>query len=264
MLPVSDHYELEPAGSWLTVWFNAPQARNPLTPGRVRDLLVLCAALRDSDLRGVVFRGRGGVFCAGGDLKAFEGVLRGASSRADVLALSLQAASLFDAVAGLPQLTVMAVEGAAMAGGLGLACCGDMVLAEETARFALSEVRLGLTPAQIAPFVVARLGLRTARRLMLSGESVSGEAAREIGLVDRLAPVGGMDAALAELRRSMAPAAPQAVAAIKRQLLELPFQSREEQRQAAAGSFATALLSDEAREGLSAFLEKRKSRWTEV
>lgn len=263
MLPVSDHYELEQAGPWLTVWFNAPQARNPLTTERVRDLLSLCATLRDSDLRAVVFRGRGGVFCAGGDLKAFQGVLQGSASHADVVALSLQAADLFDAVAGLPQLTVMAVEGAAMAGGLGLACCGDMVLAEETARFALSEVRLGLTPAQIAPFVAARLGMRAARRLMLSGESVSGERARDIGLTDRLVPSGGMDAALDELRRRMAPAAPQALAAIKRQLADLPRQSRSEQRQAAAESFASALLSDEAREGIAAFLEKRKPRWAE-
>ncbi|MCV2887825.1 enoyl-CoA hydratase/isomerase family protein [Ruegeria aquimaris] len=263
MLPVSNHYELEQTESWLTVWLNEPQARNPLTAARVSDLLTLCAALQGSDLRGVVFRGRGGVFCAGGDLKAFQAVMQGEAGHAEVVALSLQAANLFDAVSGLPQFTVMAVEGAAMAGGLGLACCGDMVLAEETAHFALSEVRLGLTPAQIAPFVVARLGMRTARRLMLSGESVGGDTARGIGLADRLVPAGGMDAALDDLRRAMAPVAPQAVAMIKRQLSGLSYQSRNDQRQSAAEAFASALLSAEAREGIAAFLEKRKPRWAE-
>lgn len=262
-LPVSEHLELERDGAWLTVWFNAPEKRNPLTGERVAALIRLCEALQGSDIRGVTFRGRGGIFCAGGDLKAFRSILQGDARHEDVVQLSLQAADLFDAVSGLPQFTVMAVEGAAMAGGFGLACCGDYVLADEAARFALTEARIGLTPAQIAPFVVQRLGLRTARRLMLTGETLGGDAAREAGLVDRLVPPGEMDSAMADLRARMKAVAPQALAAIKRQVAALPTQTRAEQRQAAADSFAAAMLSDEAREGISAFLEKRKPQWAE-
>lgn len=263
MLPNSDHLELEQTGHALTVWFNEPENRNPLTGGRVEALIALCEALRDSDVRLVTFRGRGGVFCAGGDLKAFKSAFAGSASHDDIVRLSLQAADLFDAVAGLPQFTVMAVEGAAMAGGFGLTCCGDYVVADENARFALSEARIGLTPAQIAPFVLHRLGHRWGKRLMLTGEALGTATACEIGLVDQIVPVGDMDATLSELRTRMAKVAPGAIAAIKRQVAGLAQQARAQQRQAAAESFATAMLSNEAREGISAFFEKRNPIWAE-
>lgn len=106
----------------------------------------------------------------GGDLKAFAATEN--ATREEVIQLSLAGAAAFDAVETLDQATVMAVEGFAMAGGFGLACCGDVVIAEAGARFALSEARIGLVPAQIAPFVVRRLGAREARRLMLTGTMI--------------------------------------------------------------------------------------------
>jgi isohexenylglutaconyl-CoA hydratase len=263
MLPNSPHLELEQDGAWLTVWFNEPEKRNPLTGERVAALLALCTALQTSDIRGVTFRGKGEIFCAGGDLKAFKSVFQGGASERDIIDMSLQAADLFDAVAALPQFTVMAVEGAAMAGGFGLACVGDMVIATERAKFSLSETRIGLTPAQIAPFVVTRLGLPTARRLMLTGAAFDSAQAHDMGMVDQIVQADGLDTALARVRSNVLAAAPAALAAIKQQLAQMPFQTRDQQRQMAAESFAGRMLSDEAREGISAFFDKRKPKWAE-
>ncbi|WP_170423519.1 enoyl-CoA hydratase/isomerase family protein [Ruegeria arenilitoris] len=261
MLPTSPYLDLELTRRWLTVWFNDPEQRNPLTQERVHALLELCAALQNAPVQGVTFRGRGGWFCAGGDLKAFRSSVQGGASRQDFIRLSLQAADLFAAMAALPQFTVMAVEGAAMASGFGMACTGDMVIASEGARFGLSETRIGLTPAQIAPSVVARIGLPAARRLMLSGAMIDAKDALGLGLVDQITATGDMDCALADIQNSVLAAAPQAMSAIKRQLIQMPYQNREEQRQEAAESFADRLLSDEAREGVSAFFQKRKPSW---
>ncbi|GAB5438876.1 enoyl-CoA hydratase/isomerase family protein [Falsiruegeria mediterranea] len=259
MLPTSQHLELEQDGPWLTVWFNEPEKRNPLTNDRVEALIELCSALQTAPVRGVTFRGRGGIFCAGGDLKSFKTVFQGGATKDDVVALSLRAADLFDAVAALPQFTVMAVEGAVMAGGFGLACIGDMVIAAQGTKFSLSETRIGLTPAQIAPFVVARLGMPAARRMMLTGAMLDTDAAQAVGLVDHV--TNDMDAALTAQHKKVLAAAPQALATIKRQLAALSFQTRDEQRRMAAETFAEAMLSDEASEGIAAFFDKRKPNW---
>ncbi len=264
-LPKSEAIDLEHDGGWLTVWFNQPEIRNPLTTERVRDLLVLCAALEDRrDIRGVTFRGRGGIFCAGGDLKSFKAAFHGGGSREDVIRLSLEAADLYDAVNALPQVVVMAVEGAAMAGGFGLTCAGDVVLAEAEARFALTETMIGLTPAQIAPFVLKRLGSREGRRMMLLAARLDANQAQAVGLVDSVVSgAGELEAEIATIRKQVERCAPGAVAETKRLIREMPDLSRDEQKRIAAESFADRMMSDEGREGIASFLEKRKPKWSE-
>jgi isohexenylglutaconyl-CoA hydratase len=265
-LPETGALDLELDEAWLTVWFNQPEIRNPLTDERAGDLRALCNALEDRrDIRGVVFRGRGGIFCAGGDLKSFKSVFQGGGKHEDVVALSLGGAELFDAVNRLPQVTVMAVEGAAMAGGFGLACVGDVVIADAEARFSLTETMIGLTPAQISPFVLQRLGPREGRRLMLLASTLKGQEAAEVGLVDTI--VSGPEAMAAEIagiRKQVARCAPGAVAETKRLILTLPKLSRQEQARMAAESFADRMMSEEGREGIASFLEKRKPGWVEA
>ena len=262
--PDFETLDMEAANGWLTVWFNSPENRNALTTERARELTSLCEVLAASQaIRGVVFRGRGGVFCAGGDLKSFGHMLSGDAGYDEIRDLSLAGAEMFDAIYALPQYTIMAVEGAAMAGGLGMVCNGDHVIATGDTTFALSEVRIGLTPAQIAPFVIQRLGPRVGRSLMLTGARLDASEALSIGLVDSV--VENSDALTASIdaqKKLVAGAAPGAVAAIKAQIAQLPFQSRSEQKHAAADSFARQMLSDEAREGIGAFAEKRKPNWT--
>lgn len=254
--------DLEHSGSWLTVWFNEPERRNPLSDARVADLIALCARLQGSETRGVIFRGRGQMFCAGGDLSLFRAVIAGDLAQRDLEHLSRDGAQLFDAIAGLPQVTVAVAEGAALAGGLGLLSLCDITLADPGCSFALSEARIGLVAAQIAPFVAARIGLRQTRRLMITGARFDAVQAAEMGLIDHITAPDDIAPRLAELRAEVQGCAPGAVAASKALLRQLPGQSREDQITRAAEIFAKAASSYEGREGLIAFAEKRAPSWS--
>lgn len=260
-LPQSEALDLELENQWLTVWFNQPEIRNPLTAARVSGLIALCAALETRrDIRGVTFRGRGGVFCAGGDLKGFKQAFAGGREAID--AMSLTGGEMFNAINALPQLTVMAVEGAAMAGGFGLLCTADIVITDIEARFALTETMIGLNPAQITPHVLARLGTRIGRRLMMTAASFKGEEAVQLGLADEVVEgPSELDAAIARVQKQIFKCAPGAVAATKKLILSLPHMSAQEQTQHAANSFVDCMLGDEGREGVMSFLEKRKPKW---
>lgn len=255
--------ELELTGGWLTVWFNQPEIRNPLTDARAAEVTALCAALgKRTDVRGVTFRGRGGFFCAGGDLKSFQRVFQGGGSHDDAKALSMGAAEMFDAVNNLPQVTVMAVEGAAIAGGFGLACCGDVVIVDQAAQFSFSETRIGLSPAQIAPFVINRLGPRVARLLLLTAATFKGADAEGFGFADFVTEgADDMDAHIRAIQNNVRACAPGAIADTKKLILALPGMNRAEQVDAAAEVFAGRMLSDEGREGVASFAEKRKPKW---
>ncbi len=262
-LPITAALDLDLTDGWLTVWFNDPQNRNPLSAERVQDLLAVCDFLNASPaVRGVVLRGRGGVFCAGGDLKAFRTVFQGAGSADTVIRASMQAGTLLERLKTLPQFVVVVVEGAAMAGGFGIACIGDYVIADTTAKFALSEVRIGIPPAQIAPYVVDRIGPRQAKLLMLTGQPLDAGGAARIGLIDEVATgTDDLAAALEGIKARLRHSAPQALAGIKRQLAQLPTLDPEARRHHAAQLFANHLLSDEGREGVASFVEKRPPAW---
>jgi isohexenylglutaconyl-CoA hydratase len=151
-----------------------------------------------------------------------------------------------------------------MAGGFGLVCVGDMVIAEVEAKFALTETQIGLVPAQIAPFVLQRLGARVGRRLMLMAERLDADAAHAAGLVDQVVQgTAGMDAAIAAIQAQVIRAGPNAVALTKSMILALPRLDRAAQAALAAERFADAMLSDEGREGVLSFAQKRKPKWAE-
>lgn len=261
----TDHLDLELDRGWLTVWFNSPENRNALSAESTAELIeVLDRAAADPGLRGLTLRGRHGVFCSGGDLKSFQTGLQGDGDPAAVAEASKGAARLFDAVENFPQPVIVLVEGAAMAGGLGVACCADIVLVEDGARFSLTETTLGIPPAQIAPFVVRRIGLPAARRLMLTAARFKGAEALKLGLADFTAQdAAGLEAIEADIRAQVRRCAPGANAVTKRLVLAAPHLKREAMIEAAAKGFADCLLGEEAREGISAFVEKRKPRWAE-
>jgi len=265
-LPGSKTLEIELAADWLTIRLNRPKRRNALSDRMVEELARLLehVAPRRS-IRGITLRGNGGVFCAGGDLGGFQRDFQtGDGSLAQIEAASLRAGALFQRLNTMPQVVVALVEGAAMAGGLGLVCAADIVAVTQDAKFALTEVTLGLPPAQIAPFVVARLGLRTARRLMLTAARFDGVAALEMGLADfATETAAGLDVIEAKLRKSVHQCAPGAVAMTKGIILKTDTAGPKEMRAHAAAHFARAMISDEGREGIAAFLQKRKPRWAD-
>ena len=258
--------QIDREAGWLTIWLNRPQARNALSEEMVEDLLaVLHDVAPDRTIRGVTFRGKGGVFCAGGDLKGFAELARGeANALAAIEQASLRAGELFAAIHALPQVTVMLVEGAAMAGGLGMVCAGDLVAVTRDARFAFTEVTLGIPPAQIAPYAVARLGGRQARRLMLTAARFDGLKAGEIGLADAVVEtVEALGLFETSIRKSVMRCGPEALAATKDVILKSGHLSGDAMRTHYAKSFAACLASEEGREGVAAFIEKRKPRWAE-
>lgn len=255
--------KLDHRPGWLTIWLHRPDVRNALSAQMVEELMAtLEQAAQDATLRGVTIRGHGGVFCAGGDIKDFKATMQGQQDAAAVRASSLRAGELFERINTLPQAVLMLVEGPAMAGGMGMVCAGDIVAVSADASFALTEVTLGIPPAQIAPFVVNRLGLRTARRLMLTAARFDAEEALRLGLADHLAAdAAGLDAFEAEVRRAVNRCAPGANATTKDILQASQRLSGEAMREYAADGFARCMLGEEGREGVAAFLEKRKPAW---
>ncbi|MEO1596048.1 MAG: enoyl-CoA hydratase-related protein [Pseudomonadota bacterium] len=250
-------------GDWLTIALARPDARNALSRDMVAELQALLdATANDTSIRGITMRGQGRVFCAGGDLKGFGRSLDDPEAAAAIEASSRAAGTLFHRVATMPQTTIMAVHGAAMAGGMGLACAGDLTIVTSDCRFALTETRLGIVPAQIAPFVVARAGLPVARRLMLTGAQFDGDAAFELGIADELvADTAALDVAETKLRAEVLACAPGANAATKRLLHTLAPIDAEAYVSHAATVFRQCLQSDEGREGMAAFVAKRKPGW---
>ncbi|RQO55505.1 enoyl-CoA hydratase [Paucibacter sp. KBW04] len=243
--------------------FNRPSLRNALSQRMVAELRrALAEAEAGGVVRVIVLRGAGGHFCAGADLADM--------SQARALAAEQGPAPLAEANASFGYLcqdfarsglaTVAVLEGSVMGGGFGLACVADLVLASETVQFRLPETALGLIPAQIAPFLIERLGVSQARRLAVTGARVGAQEAQELGLVHKLYASAQLEAAIAQHVREILQCAPRALAASKA-LLALA-QPRADLVEQAAQLFAQAALGSEGLEGVAAFVERRKPRWS--
>lgn len=246
-----------------TLTLDRPQARNALSAELVTRLTDAFAALSgDSGVRAVVLRGAGEVFCAGADI----GEMRQAGSAAPAQneADARRFAGMLEALERLPQPTVAVVNGAAMGGAVGLVACCDIALASAGARFALSEVRLGLVPAMISPYVIRAIGLRQARRWFLTGEAMDAAQARVLGLVHEVAEPAALPALAERLLEALLLGAPGAQREIKRLIRHVTGRSDAADATMladTAGWIARIRASGEAREGLTAFLERRKPGW---
>lgn len=262
-LPETSHLVLEADGSALTIWLDRPEAKNALSTGMIEELHAVLDAVRDDRaVRTLILRGRGGVFCAGADLKGFASDQGGEPEAAEVARNNRAFGDLMIKLNEQPQVVVMLVEGAAIGGGLGLACTGDVTIVTRDARFRLSETSLGIPPAQIAPFVTERVGLTQARRLMLTGARFEGEEAVRYGIGHLLAQdAADMEAQCAGVLEQIALCAPGANAVTKAIVFEATRLPRSEALDFAARGFAECMLSDEGREGVSAFVEKRRPAW---
>lgn len=263
MLPTVDKLLLEAEGDALTIWFNRPETRNALSTAMANELAAVFEALPDESFRYVVLRGKGGCFCSGGDLKMFRSVFQAGTPREDIVAFNADFGRMMAAVKRLPQLFIVAIEGAAMAGGLGIACLADVVVATSDARFALTEVTLGIPPAQITPVVIRRIGASEARRLLLTAQRFDGIEAHRLGFVHFVEPdLEALNARVHAVLLDAHRGAPGAIALTK-QIINASGELDEQALvQFAAERFADAMLGDEAREGMQAFAEKRPTSWT--
>lgn len=251
-------------GPVLHLTLNRPEARNALSLAMVAELrAALAQAEAGGEVRVIVLRGAGGHFCAGGDLKDMAAArLRLADEGPQVLQrMNAAFGHLCAAFAATPLAVVAVLEGTVMGGGFGLACVADVTIAAPSVSFRLPETSLGVVPAQIAPFLVDRLGPSQARRLAVTGGRVDGEQALRLGLVHELHPPEQLDAALGRVLGDILRCAPRALAATKRLMAQARHRSAETLVDEAAVAFADAAVGPEGMEGVSAFIEKRAPRW---
>lgn len=247
----------------LFVTLNRPATRHALASDMVQNLESIARdAHSDKSLRAIVLRGSNHFFCAGGDVGSFQSRLEDTQSDHDPVAMRNRKFGQFMELLGqIPVPVVAMVEGAAMGGGLGLACLSDIVLATQTARFVLSETSLGIVPAQIMPFVVDRIGVPASRRMGLTAERVSGELAVHLGLVDALAlDTPALEALLAHWLTQICKCAPRANRVMKEMAVLAISEPRASFLDQAAHTFA-ATMRDEGMTGIASFRAREPAPW---
>ena len=250
-------------GGVLHLTLNRPAVRNAMSMTMVLELRqALAAAERDGGTRVVVLRGAGGHFCAGGDLKDMVGARMRLDAEPDALVqVSAAFGELCVAFAASPLAVVAVLEGTVMGGGFGLACVSDVAIAGPSAVFRLPETSLGVVPAQIAPFLVERLGYAEAKRLAVTGGRLDASQALALRLVHELHPAEALDAALARVLREILHCAPAALAATKALVAQARHHAPASLVAHAAEVFSHAALSAEGLEGQTAFVQKRRAHW---
>jgi len=244
-----------------TVTLNRPALHNAFDDALIAELTsVLAAYGADEKVRAVVLRGAGKSFSAGADLAWMKRMA--AYSEAENIADANALAALMRTLDRLPKPTMAVVQGAAYGGGVGLVACCDIAIASEAASFCFSEVKLGLIPAVISPYVVAAIGARAARRYFLTAEVISPAEALRIGLVHEVVPSDALDAACEKILAALLQGAPGAQAAAKDLIFSVADRPLSDAIVADTSlRIARRRASAEGREGMAAFLEKRAAAW---
>lgn len=243
-----------------TLVLNRPEKHNALSAQMIQEITQAAEQLgADDAVRVVVLKGAGKSFCAGGDLVWMQDQMaadpKNRAREAKALAMMLNEMN------SLPKPLIGCLEGNAFGGGVGMASVCDVALGIESLKMGLTEVRLGLIPATIGPYVIARMGEANARRVFMSGRLFDAYEAKNLGLLSKIVAPEDMEAALeAEIKPYMA-AAPEAVARAKRLALELGSRITEDAIDHSIAELVTCWESETAKEGVSAFFEKRKARW---
>lgn len=245
----------------LSIIMNRPKVHNAFDDHQIRRFTTALEAARDNPaVRVVVVASTGKNFSAGGDINYMRRM--GDNTYEENLADGGQLARLMQTLNFFPKPTIARVKGAAMGGGVGLVSCCDFAIGTANTKLALSEVKLGMVPATISPYVVMTIGEKAARRLFMSGQAVQGEEARRLGFLSDLVEEDELDAAVAALADTLLKNAPESVALAKQLAIEVAAGDiSQEMITATIKLIADVRDSDEGREGLSAFLEKRPPGW---
>lgn len=256
--------EIRQTSAVLTVALNRPETHNAMTPDMIQELQAIFGSLPEQDdVRVVVLTGNGRSFCAGADLNfmraaadyTFEDNVQDGEAIFD----------LMETINNCPKPVVGRINGAAIGGGMGLVSVCDIVVAAEQAKFGLSEVRLGIVPAVISPFVLAKIGAGNGRELFLTGERFTAQQAKAYGLVHHVVPNEALDDKVAERVGQLLQAAPGAQTAAKALIQEVTaWRHQEALREYTANLIARRRASAEGKEGMSSFLERRKPYWVEI
>ena len=243
--------KVERVGHVLRVSLNRPEVRNALNDELIEAITKTFTSVA-SDVRAIVLSGEGSAFCAGGDLEWMRKAAgyTEAENKADALKVS----KMFSAIRDCKAVTIASVHGAAMGGGCGIISACDIAIATEDSKFAFSEVKLGLIPATISPFVIDRIGKGHAKALFVTGEVFDARHALAIGLVHEVCLLGERDRAVNRKIRSILASGPQSIVGAKALVNDSPLSAEE-----TAKRLAAARASDEGKAGIAAFLNKEKA-----
>ena len=255
------HLEFDLRDSIAHVTLNRPEVHNAFNPELIEELRVTFKriTLEWPKVRAVVLAGSGKSFCAGADVNWMRESLD--YTEEQNVADALRMARMFDTINRCPAAVIARIHGAALGGGVGLAAVCDVVVAGEATVWGLSEVKLGIAPAVISPYVIAKIGRSQARALFLMGQRFDSERARRIGLAHIVAAEEELDAEVEKIIGEMLTSAPQGAARAKELIALVPDLSPDEATQLTAETIASLRVSAEGQEGLRAFLEKRKPEW---
>jgi methylglutaconyl-CoA hydratase len=243
--------KVEREGALLRVSLNRPEVRNALNDDLIESITQVFSTV-SSEIRVIVLTGEGSAFCAGGDLEWMRRA--GEYTDAENVADALKISHMFAAIRDCKAVTIASIHGAAMGGGCGIIAACDIAISTEDAKFGFSEVKLGLIPATISPFVIDRIGRGHAKALFVTGEVFHSNHALAIGLVHEVAHSGERELAVNRKVRSILAASPQAIIGAKALVNDSPLTAEE-----TAKRLATARASADGKAGVGAFLNKQKA-----
>lgn len=259
-MPVITTTRREDEPGILRVTLTRPEVRNAFDEEVIAAMTTLAKdAGQDPTLRAIVLSGEGPAFCAGADLGWMMKAV--AYSHQDNLRDAEDLARMLELLDTVPVPVISRIQGAALGGGVGLVAVSDIAVAAESAVFGFSEAKLGIIPAVISPYVIAKIGASAARELFLTAARFPAARAFEIGLVHKVVPEQTLDEAIDAYLQNILTCAPSAIAAAKRLIRELGGQRPDEVIGLTTLRIAEQRISDEGQEGMRAFLEKRKPRW---
>jgi len=247
-------------GPVATLTLNRPDKRNAISYELIEELHHALDEVHKSESHILILTGAGSAFCSGMDLDNLREVTR--HTEEENLADSGRMAHMFRVLYEFPKVTIAAVNGAALAGGCGLATLCDFTLAAPEAKFGYTEVRIGFVPAIVSTFLLRQIGEKHARDLLLTGRVISAEEAHRLGLVNEIVPLQDLLARARELATTLADNSPASLAATKRLLRTYSHAELDQQIAAAVDENARIRTTHDFREGVTAFLEKRKPNWT--
>jgi methylglutaconyl-CoA hydratase len=248
-------------GQVANVTFSRPEIHNAFNSTVIREMsAVLSEIEKDSELRVVVLTGEGKSFCAGADMHWMKAVVD--QPYEQNLSESNELSELFDQIYSFRLPVIGRINGAAVGGGTGFVAVCDIAIAARSAKFSFSEVKIGLVPACIGPYVIKKMGEGKARELFITGERMSAERACEVGLINKVVDDDKLDSAVEEMVESLLSSGPNAVAMAKKLIGEIPLMTKEEFKPYTAELIANLRKSDEGQEGMNSFLTKRKPKWS--
>tara|TARA_B100001094_G_scaffold322918_1_gene372955 strand:+ start:629 stop:1438 length:810 start_codon:yes stop_codon:yes gene_type:complete len=262
-LPKTKYCQLDINNDWLTISLDNNKKKNALSATLIDEIIkVLDIAGQSKQIRGILIKGKNGIFCSGADLEELHHITYGKGNREELTTrMSIRIGELLETISNVPQITASVIDGPCIAGGFGMACATDIMITMDSSIFKLSETQLGLTPAQIAPYILNRVNYSQARLLMLLGDKIDGKIAHEIGLADYLVTSDTeIEKVIKKIKSKVDKCSPYALEITKKLLSS----NQRIKVQEAADLFTECVNHPEGKEGLRSFFEKRKPFWTKI